>query len=109
MCGVVPEEPHTTAARFLVGLRHRGLARCCASLLSWFYVRNLTQASESNRQRWVGRVANLGEIALPRLFDCLTQTDARVCSNARAALEQMTHSWGEGGASHGRSHSPAGT
>ncbi|MHB1425107.1 MAG: HEAT repeat domain-containing protein [Gemmataceae bacterium] len=66
-----------------------------ASLLSWFYVRNLAQAAESDRQRWVGRVANLGEIALPRLFDCLTQPESRVCANARAALEQMTNSWGE--------------
>ncbi len=29
------------------------------------------------------------------MFDCLTQPDARVCGNARAALERLTHSWGE--------------
>jgi hypothetical protein len=69
-----------------------------ASLLSWFYVYNLTRASEANRQRWVDQVANLGELAFPRLFDCLSQTDAGVCANARAALEQMTHSWGSGDA-----------
>ena len=69
-----------------------------AALLSWFYVRNLANASENNRQRWVSRVANLGEMALPRLFDCLTQADASVCANARAALEQMTRSWGNGDA-----------
>jgi hypothetical protein len=65
-----------------------------AALLSWFYVHNLSHASESSRQRWVGRVANLGEMALPGLFDCLTQTDALVCANARAALELMTRTWG---------------
>lgn len=63
------------------------------SLLSWFYIHNLIHASESNRQRWVGRVANLGETALPRLFDCLTQSEACVCASVRAALEQMTQSW----------------
>jgi HEAT repeat protein len=65
-----------------------------AALLSWFYVHNLAHASENGRQRWVGRVANLGETALPGLFDCLTQSDALVCANARAALELMAHSWG---------------
>ncbi|HZV05789.1 MAG TPA: hypothetical protein VE999_11965 [Gemmataceae bacterium] len=65
-----------------------------AFLLSWFYVRNLASASEANRQRWVGRVANLGETALPALFDCLTQADTRVCGNGRAALQHMTHLWG---------------
>src|SRR5579875_4156174 len=69
-----------------------------ASLLSWFYVYNLARASESNRQRWVERVANLGEMALPRLFDCLTQDDTHVCANARAALELMSRRWGSGDA-----------
>ena len=63
------------------------------SILSWFYIHNLAHATENNRQRWVGRVANLGETALPGLFDCLTKSDALVCGNARAALEQMTRSW----------------
>jgi hypothetical protein len=69
-----------------------------ASLLSWFYVYNLARASESNRERWVERVANLGEMALPRLFDCLTQDDTQVCANARAALELMSRMWGSGDA-----------
>src|SRR5690349_12872036 len=50
----------------IVGWRER------SSLLAWFYIRNLARASEATRQRWVGRVANLGEVALPGLFDCLT-------------------------------------
>lgn len=65
-----------------------------SSLLSWFYIYNLARAPDANRPRWVGRVANLGETALPGLFDCLSQSDAHVCANARAALEQMTLSWG---------------
>jgi hypothetical protein len=72
----------------IVGWRER------AGLLSWFYIRNLAHASESSRQRWVGRVANLGETALPGLFDCLTESEAPVCGNARAALQHMTHLWG---------------
>ena len=69
-----------------------------ATLLSWFYVYNLIHASESTRQRWVGRVANLGERALPGLFDGLKQTDTLVCANVRAALERMARTWGEGDA-----------
>jgi hypothetical protein len=87
--------------KFLVGLTMVFLLGCGivawrerASLLSWFYIRNLARASESNRERWVGRVANLGEAALPGLFDCLSRPDASVCANARAALDRMTQSWG---------------
>jgi hypothetical protein len=64
------------------------------TLLSWFYVRNLARATEVGRERWLGRVVNLGEIALPRLFDCLSQSDPQVCANARTALERMTQTWG---------------
>jgi hypothetical protein len=72
----------------IVGWRER------ASILAWFYVRNLAGASETTRQRWVGRVANLGETAFPGLFECLTQSNASVCANARTALQYMSHSWG---------------
>ncbi len=64
-----------------------------ATLLSWFYIRGLTRAAESDRAGWVERVANLGETALPGLLDCLTQSDAQVCGNARAAVERMSQSW----------------
>jgi hypothetical protein len=68
------------------------------TLLSWFYVRNLARASDANRPRWVGRVAKLGDAALPGLFDCLAQPDAHVCANACAALMHMTRAWGRGDA-----------
>ncbi|MGH7170722.1 MAG: HEAT repeat domain-containing protein [Gemmataceae bacterium] len=68
------------------------------TLLSWFYIRGLARASDTNRPRWVGRVANLGEAAFPGLFDCLTQSDARICANARAVLVRLTHTWGNGDA-----------
>ena len=66
------------------------------TLLSWFYIRNLARTSDTNRTRWVGRVANLGDAALPGLFDCLTQPSAPVCANACAALGYMTQTWGNG-------------
>jgi hypothetical protein len=69
-----------------------------APLLSWFYVRNLARASESNRERWLGRVANLGEAAVPDLLDCLARPESSVCANARAALERLAQSWGAGDA-----------
>ncbi|MHB8736820.1 MAG: HEAT repeat domain-containing protein [Terriglobales bacterium] len=65
-----------------------------STLLSWFYIHNLTRAPQDNRERWVSRVAKLGEAAIPGLFDCLGQSDSRVCHNARAALERMTQEWG---------------
>jgi hypothetical protein len=82
-------------ALLLLFLLGGGIVAWCerASLLSWFYVYNLAHASENGRQRWVRRVANLGERALPGLFACLAQRDALVCANARAALEQMTDTW----------------
>lgn len=66
------------------------------TLLSWFYIRNLARATDANRPRWVGRVANLGEAALPGLFDCLSRPEPADCANARVALAYMTHSWGPG-------------
>jgi hypothetical protein len=67
-----------------------------ANLLSWFYVRALARAAENDRAGWVERVATLGETALPGLLDCLTQCEAQVCANARAALERLTQWWGGG-------------
>jgi hypothetical protein len=65
-----------------------------STLLSWYYLRGLTQASEADRDGWVERVASLGELAVPGLLDCLSQSDPRICDNARAALERLTYSRG---------------
>lgn len=100
MAGCAVWSRKSLAALLLVFLFGCGLVawRERAALLSWFYVHNLAHSSESSRQRWVGRVANLGETALPGLLDCLRQNDALVCTNARAALELMTQTWGSGDA-----------
>jgi hypothetical protein len=80
---------------FVLGCAGAGAAwRERSALLSWLYVRCLARAAEGEREVWVGRVADLGERAVPGLLDCLTHDDARVCGNARAALERLTQSWG---------------
>ncbi|HEY7152338.1 MAG TPA: hypothetical protein VH575_00120, partial [Gemmataceae bacterium] len=56
-----------------------------AILMSWYYVRALARATDKDRERWAERVAKLGETAIPGVFSCLAQSDARVCANARAA------------------------
>ncbi|HWG46242.1 MAG TPA: HEAT repeat domain-containing protein [Gemmataceae bacterium] len=91
--------------KFLGGLLIVFVLGCAAvawrersTLLSWFYLHNLTRATPDKRERWVERVANLGETAIPGLFNCLTRPDAQVCDNARAVLERMTHGWGSGDA-----------
>lgn len=67
-----------------------------ATLMAWYYVRSLARAADDGRDRWAERVAKLGEPAVPGLFGCLSQAEPRVCANARAALERMTHGWGAG-------------
>jgi HEAT repeat protein len=62
-------------------------------ILAWHYLRGLTRANEAERNLWAGRVASLGEVAVPGLLDCLARDDERMCANARAALEQMCAGW----------------
>ena len=59
------------------------------SLRSWYYVRQLKNAAEADRDRWAERVASLGEAALPSLIDCLIQPNERICANAGAALTRL--------------------
>jgi hypothetical protein len=88
-------------AKFLGGLMLVFLLACSgvawmerSTLLSWFYIHSLSRASADSRGRWVERVANLGETAIPGLLECLGETDASVCENARAGLERLTQVWG---------------
>ena len=62
-------------------------------LLAWFYIHQLSHASDADRPTWATRVAGLGDAALPGLVDCLKQPDAAVCANARAGLTELTGSW----------------
>jgi hypothetical protein len=68
------------------------------TLLAWFCVRGLARADESQRQRWVERVASLGAAAMPGLLDCLNRPDPGVCANAREGLARLGAGWGAGDA-----------
>jgi HEAT repeat protein len=61
---------------------------------AWYCVRGLARAGDGERARWVERVANLGEAAVPGLLDCLARPDADVCRNAGAALARLAQDWG---------------
>src|SRR5947209_5932943 len=63
-------------------------------LLSWYYLRGLAQATDQDRDLWVGRVAGLGTDATPGLLAHLKRDDPRVCANAEAVLAALGKSWG---------------
>jgi hypothetical protein len=62
-------------------------------LQSWYYLRGLAKAGEADRERWIERVAGLGEPAVEGLLDGLTGDD-RACRNAAAALDHLARTWG---------------
>ncbi len=62
-------------------------------LLSWYYLRGLAQANETDRDQWAERVAVLDRAALPALLDLLAR-DEPACANARAGLTALLHRWG---------------
>jgi HEAT repeat protein len=62
-------------------------------LLAWFYVRGLSKADETTRDRWVERVAGLNEAVVPNLLDTLARPEPAVCANTRAALTRLSSDW----------------
>jgi hypothetical protein len=58
-------------------------------LLSWFYVRGLVRADDATRERWVERVAGLGDAVIPDLLDTLASPDPAVCANACVAIVRL--------------------
>jgi hypothetical protein len=78
------------ALLLLVGL---GLGLVHEPLLSWYYLRGLRQADDSERERWAERVASLDQAAVPPLLDLLAGDD-QACANARAALAALVRRWG---------------
>jgi hypothetical protein len=62
-------------------------------LLAWYYVRGLTHADQDSREAWANRVAGLDIAALPRLLDCLQETDPAVCDNMAAGLIRLGERW----------------
>jgi HEAT repeat protein len=65
-----------------------------ASLRTWWVLRGLKKADESERELWVGRVADLGEPAVDGLLECLDEGDDRARDNAVAALDHLARTWG---------------
>jgi hypothetical protein len=60
---------------------------------AWYYVRQLTNAYEENRENYANKVADLDESALPYVLDGLQSKDAIVCANLQYALVLMTKRW----------------
>jgi HEAT repeat protein len=61
-----------------------------SALLSWVFVHGLARANDVNRDRWVERVAGLGDAVVPELVDMLGDSRSSACDNARAAIVRMT-------------------
>jgi HEAT repeat protein len=59
-------------------------------LLAWFYVRGLARADEVTRDRWVERVAGLGEAAVPELLQALGSPNPAACANVQAGLTRLS-------------------
>jgi HEAT repeat associated with sister chromatid cohesion len=64
------------------------------TLLAWYHVRMLTQATEENRESLASRVAVLEEAALPGLYANLHESDPDCCLNVRAGLAALAAKWG---------------
>jgi HEAT repeat protein len=62
-------------------------------LLTWYYLRGLAHADESERGVWLERVATLGGAALPGLLDQLGGEDVPARANATAALDRISGEW----------------
>jgi hypothetical protein len=59
-------------------------------LLAWFYVLGLARANEVTRERWVERVAGLGEAALPELLQAFASPNPAACANVEAGLARVS-------------------
>jgi hypothetical protein len=63
------------------------------SLVVVYHVHRLQGANEDERQNWAEKTAALDVAAMPRLVNCLSRADARVCGNAHTALLAMVKHW----------------
>ncbi len=63
-------------------------------VLAWYYVRQLSNAYQENREGCASKVAELDEAALPPVLEGLQSEDALVCANLQYALVLMTKRWG---------------
>src|SRR5260370_27819605 len=63
-------------------------------VLSWYYLRSLAKATDSNRTVWVDRVVSLEGAVVPGLLKGMEVNDAQSCANFSDALEGLTKRWG---------------
>lgn len=63
-------------------------------ILSWYFVRELGDANESQLESYAQKLAHLGDAAVPRLLDGLRNDDASVCGKMQYALLLMVKKWG---------------
>jgi hypothetical protein len=63
-------------------------------LLTWYTLRCLARAGETDREAWAERAAALDDAAVPGLIGCLTSARDSVCANAEAALLHLAGRWG---------------
>jgi hypothetical protein len=64
------------------------------AVLSWYYLRSLAKATDSNRTAWVDRVVSLEGAVVPGLLKGMEVNDAQSCANFSDALEGLTKRWG---------------
>ncbi|MBM3996581.1 MAG: hypothetical protein FJ303_20870 [Planctomycetes bacterium] len=63
-------------------------------VLAWYHVRQLSLAYQENREAYAKKVAELDQVAVPRLLDGLQDADAIVCGNMQCALVMLVKKWG---------------
>lgn len=62
-------------------------------LLAWWHVRQLTQATEANREICVERVVALDDAAVPWLLKALATADDGASANVETALSELARHW----------------
>jgi len=80
----------------LIGFLIVGIGVCLArnQLLAWYYVHQLSQAQDEDRETWIKRVSDLDDGAVPGLIKHLSQDDDRACHNVAMAIQELTARWG---------------
>jgi HEAT repeat protein len=63
------------------------------ALQCWYYAYRMQGAGAEQRQVWAEQLADLGELAVPRLLACLTKDDEGLCDAARVGLERLARTW----------------
>lgn len=64
------------------------------TLLTWYRVRQLSRAGDADRAALAQAAADVGDLVLDGLLDCLHDDSPLVCRNARAGLSALVARWG---------------